>query len=242
MIHILICDDDPIFATLLSQKLMQLPTFNSKGMDVRCVTATGDVMQEDFLGIDILFLDIDMGAINGIDVARHMRQTHKDIILIFVTNFKEYAPDGYEVNAFRYLAKQELDSKLSDYFTQALSVYQVKQQKVEIFCGGEPVPVPLQSLVYIESLGHEQCLHLLNGPRDKLSTRTTLNELEKMLAPHGFLRIHKGYLVNMAYIQTLQSTGARLNTGESIPVGAHRYREIKQRYLTWKGQQAWCIY
>ena len=64
----------------------------------------------------ILFLDIDLGKESGIDLARKMRKMNPEAVLIFVTNFSEYAPEGYEVDAFRYLAKSELEKKLPTYF------------------------------------------------------------------------------------------------------------------------------
>ena len=68
-------------------------------------------------------------------------------------------------------------------------------------------------------------------------THTTLTQLEFMLAEQGFLRLHKSYLVNMAYLDTLQSTGARLTDGTALPVSTRSYRVSKQRFLAWKGRQ-----
>ena len=170
-------------------------------------------------------------------VARTLRRTRPDTVLIFVTNYKEYAPEGYEVNAFRYLAKGELDGKLEAYFEDALAVCCARRQTVELVCGGEPVAVPLPVLMYIESRGRDRHLHLQGGPRSHLVTHTTLTQLEELLRDQGFLRLHKSYLVNMAYLDTLQSTGARLTDGTALPVSTRSYRVSKQRFLAWKGRQ-----
>ncbi|WP_369682818.1 LytTR family DNA-binding domain-containing protein [Subdoligranulum variabile] len=73
--------------------------------------------------------------------------------------------------------------------------------------------------------------------RDHLVTHTTLAQLEELLAEQGFLRLHKSYLVNMAFLDTLQSTGARLTDGTLLPVSSRTYRASKQRFLAWKGRQ-----
>lgn len=237
--NILICDDDPVFVASLSQKIMRLPDFAPKAMHIKAFSDPDSFQQEDFSACDLLFLDIDMGAINGIDLARQMRKYNPETVLIFVTNFSEYAPEGYEVDAFRFLAKSDIDKKLPGYFSDALTVCRKRQRKVEIFCEGESMPVPVHALSYAESRGHEQCLYMVGWKREELYTRLTMKQLEELLLPQGFLRIHKQYLVNMAYLQTLQSTGAVLTTGKSLPVSARNYRENKQKFVKWQAQQLW---
>ena len=233
MLNILICDDDPGFASALSQKIATLPDYSPRTMRIRCLSETGEILREDFSSCDILFLDIDMGEVNGIDLARKMRRKRPDVMLIFVTNFLEFAPEGYEVNAFRYLAKAELDHRLPQYFSDALTLCHERQSEVDIICIGESVPIVVQSLVYVESIDHVQCIHLCGVSKDTLLTRMTMAQLEKLLVPHGFLRIHRSYLVNMAYLQQLQSTGAELTIGGSLPVGARSYRENKSKFIKW---------
>ena len=239
MIHILICDDDATFAQNMAQKILELPTYSNKSMTLQCLTNKNDMCAALLANYDIIFLDIDLGEKNGINLARDMRRRNPESVLIFVTNFSEYAPEGYEVDAFRYLSKAELDKKLSIYFSDALTVCRTRQRKVEIFCEGESMPVPVHALIYVESQGHEQCLHMIGWPKEKLYTRLTMAQLEELLFPQGFLRVHKRYLVNMAYLQTLQSTGAFLTTEQKLPASAHSYRENKKKFIRWQAQQIW---
>ena len=119
MLHIVLCDDEGPFAESLARRIRALADFSPRTMAITVLTDPDRLT--DALPCDLLFLDIDLGATNGIRVARRLRQTRPDTVLIFVTNYKEYAPEGYEVNAFRYLAKDELDAKLAPYFTAALA-------------------------------------------------------------------------------------------------------------------------
>lgn len=208
-------------------------------MTLRCLTDVSAMSASELTKFDILFLDIDLGDKNGIEMARTMRVHNAEAVLILVTNFSEYAPEGYEVDAFRYLAKADLDQKLPTYFSDALVVCRTRQRKVEIFCEGESMPVPVQALTYVESQGHEQLLHLTGWSREELYTRMTMAKLEELLFPQGFLRIHKQFLVNMAYLQSLQSTGALLTTGKSLKASTRNYRENKQKFVNWKAQQIW---
>lgn len=233
MLNILICDDDPAFAASLSQKISTLSDFSPRTMRITCITQSEEMLKDDFTSYDLLFLDIDMGVVNGLDLARKLRQNRPDAVLIFVTNFPEYAPEGYEVNAIRYLAKLELANRLPRYFSDALSLCRERQMNVDILCIGEALSIPVQSIIYIESTNHKQRLYLHEMGKGALFTRMKMSELEALLSPHGFLRIHKSYLINMTYLHQLQSTKADLVTGISLPVSAHSYRENQRKFLNW---------
>ena len=129
MVRILICDDDAIFAQDLLQRILALPSYYSKSMSAQCLTDLDAMDSSALAQCDILFLDIDLGDQNGIDLARGMRAHNPEAVLIFVTNFSEYAPEGYEVNAFRYLTKADLDQKLPGYFSDALKVCRKRSGK-----------------------------------------------------------------------------------------------------------------
>lgn len=133
MVHILICDDDAAFAQDMAKKIQALPAYSPKSMNVQLLTDVTAMSAGVLTKFDILFLDIDLGNKNGIELARIMREHNAEAVLILVTNFSEYAPEGYEVNAFRYLSKAELDRKLPGYFSDALAVCRTRKRKVEIF-------------------------------------------------------------------------------------------------------------
>ncbi len=233
MLNILICDDEPAFAAFLFQKISSLPDFSAHTMRIHCVTKPDEILAQELASYDLLFLDIDMGEINGLDLARKLRKSRPDAVLIFVTNFIEYAPEGYEVDAFRYLGKPELESRLPLYFSDALALCRKRQLNIDIVCAGKTVSVPIQSIIYIESINHKQYIYLNNTAKSKLSASMKMSELENLLSPHGFLRIHRSYLVNMTYLHELKSTKADLTTGISLPVSARSYRENQRIFLNW---------
>ena len=121
MLHILICDDDTAFTNTLQSAIAALPDYHRRQMQTICVNDPRVLTKTDIQRADLVFLDIDMGDINGMKLARQMRAIRKDFVLIFVTNYGEYAAEGYEVNAFRFLPKLQLAEKLPSYFRQALA-------------------------------------------------------------------------------------------------------------------------
>ena len=108
MLHILLCDDDAIFTETLQRLIEAQPEFNRRYMQIECVHDPNALKKAAVQKADMIFLDIDMGDVNGIALARQMRTIRKDAVLIFVTNYGEYAAEGYEVSAFRFLPKLQL--------------------------------------------------------------------------------------------------------------------------------------
>jgi len=98
MVKILICDDDSTFAQSMFKMILSLPAYSSKSMKLSCLTDIAEMSANTIAQYDILFLDIDLGKESGIDLARKMRKMNPEAVLIFVTNFSEYAPEGYEVD------------------------------------------------------------------------------------------------------------------------------------------------
>ena len=148
MLHILICDDDTAFTNTLQSAIAALPDYNRRQMQTICVNDPRVLTKTDIQRADLVFLDIDMGDINGMKLARQMRAIHKDFVLIFVTNYGEYAAEGYEVNAFRFLPKLQLAEKLPSYFRQALAACRSRTRTLNVMCEGEGTNIVLDDLVY----------------------------------------------------------------------------------------------
>ena len=114
---------------------------------------------------DVAFLDIDMEKLNGIELARKLRSKNPTTIIIFVTNFIQYAPEGYEVNAFRYLLKSDIPYKLIPYFVDSLQEVLNSRQTVTFSISGELIDVQTKNILYLESDKHIIVMHLINDAR-----------------------------------------------------------------------------
>lgn len=242
MIHIIICDDELNFAVQLSEKIKELISGPKSKVKVDIITKPEAITADDYRKYDIAFLDIDMGEVNGLQLARQLRKTRKDIVLIFVTNYNEYAPEGYEVAAFRFLPKSQLDEKLPQYFEAAIEVCRKERDTIVLTCDKEDTIISPACLAYVETHERHLRLHMINYQPATLNCAKTMGQLEDLLINHGFLRVHQSFLVNMRYIRKMNSTGVWLNTGEKIPISARNYMELKKCYLEWKGKNQWNIY
>ena len=117
------------------------------------------------LPYDIALLDIDMGETNGIELARKLRAENENIVIIFITNFIQYAPEGFEVQAFRYLLKADLSAKLDSYFDSAVQEVLRRKQLVTISINSEIIDVPVNDILYLESHRRIIVMHLLDEKR-----------------------------------------------------------------------------
>ena len=243
VIRIILCDDDEIFLNKLKTAVESaLQEMNEKAK-IHTFNSLEDVGQPILASGDIAFLDIDFSnaRYNGMEIARKLRSVRKDSIIIFVTNFIEYASEGYEIQAFRYVLKLDVESKLKDYLQQAIVQLRSVCETLKIKVNGEIIDIPLKSILYIESQLRMVLIHVQKDNTvkkiKKYSCYASLSELEKRLESQGFLRIQKSYLVNMAHLQRYQCKEAMLHNGLVLPVSEKNYAEQKKKYLFWKGMK-----
>lgn len=235
-IQVLVCDDDLAFAAKAAEKVDEC--LRSEGVNAT-ITKCGDpgkLTGTDLLSFDLMFLDVDMGTMNGIDVARETRKLHGDALIIFLTRFVEFSLEGYEVNAFRYLLKDSFEMRLPACIKDAVKALAQKRGSFVFQVNGEQCVVQYQDIVYLESQLRTMCLHTRGQTREN-RFYATMEAMEHQLAPAGFLRIQKSYLVNMRCIKKLNYNQALLTDGTTLPVSQKKYAEIKLQYMNWKTRQ-----
>lgn len=235
-IRILICDDDRQSLDTIHEKVNAIfSKLNIQG--VFDLYDTCDAVSEDSLNnCDIALLDVDFEGqtSNGIDLARKLRQVNKRAVILFITNFIEYAPEGYEVQAFRYILKRDLDTVLGRYLMEAMELLSDAWDCLRLEYRGELLELPFDSILYLEVLGHSVSI-VMEGETYTLSA--SLSSFEQELESHGFLRVHKSFLVNMRHIKKFQCRELTLDNGSAIRVSEKSYAEQKRKYLLWKGWQ-----
>lgn len=115
-------------------------------------------------------------------------------MIIFITNFIQYAPEGFEVQAFRYLLKSDLSAKLDSYFDSAVQEVLRQKQLVTISINSEIIDVPANDILYLESHRRIIVMHLLDEKRPAYQFYGNITELSEKIEPLGFLRIQKAIL------------------------------------------------
>lgn len=245
-INIAVCDDESRYANFISKIIGAY--FDEKKIDyhVDLYGAGEEILKshaKNYL-YTVIFLDINMKNLNGIEVAEKIRIYNEQTFIVFVTAYIDYSLEGYRVNAFRYILKDtEERSKLAIYeclnvITQKLDICNDSHMLKISFVEGEK-EVNLNQLICIESNLHKLifCMMDKNGIQ-KYSYYGKLDDIEKQIIGKEFLRIHQSVLVNMKYIESYERDEIIMLDGSNFHVPRVRSKNVKSAYILYKGK-AW---
>ena len=169
--------------------------------------------------IDILFLDIKFQTYSGIEIAEKIRAINPSVILIFLTAFPEYALSGYKVKAFDYLVKPLSYTQLENVLDRAISeLTSNKNNFLVVKDSGNIFKIKFSEIVYIETYNRNILFHLTS--RSEITGHESLKTYETKLDKR-FYRCHTGYIVNMAYVTSIQKDCAVLILNITIPVSRY---------------------
>ena len=181
---------------------------------------------------DILMLDIEMGGMNGVELARKLRADGGDMQLVFITGYPDFIADGYEVSALHYLMKPVNTEKLYSVLDRALSnLSKQDQQAILLLLDGESVRIRLNEIHYLEAGDH--CVRVVTA-QETYVPKVSLYEMESKLSG-DFVRLHRGCIVNLRYVKKITRTDVTLDSGITLPVSRRMYTEVNRammKYLT----------
>lgn len=178
---------------------------------------------------EMVFLDILMDGIDGMETARRLRAVDPDVILVFVTTEVSYAVEGYNVEASGFLVKDS-DTLEANFEALMARLERRIQSEVYLHLPGSlsGIPVPASALLYAEVLNHEMKLHLKNRSH---VLRMTLGELWPLLPADGrFLECHRGIVINLDAVASLDQQVVTLTDGTTLPVSRRRRAELERAY------------
>ena len=232
MIRIAICDDE----ANVRAYLISLIRAQSCPCEIVEYASAGDCLA-DTQEIDLLFLDIeltpDRPGLDGMALARKIREQVTEIqpVIIFVTGYERYVFDAFDVGAFQYLLKPVDEEKFAQVFARAVAQIGTTKEKLgrvlTLQSANTSKTVPLDSIYYIESSNHKVELHLRNG---EFVCYAKIGDLELELQDQ-FFRIHKGYLVNLAYVAGYSKRSVTLTNGEELLLSKYKYQDFVKAYL-----------
>lgn len=236
---IAICDDNPAFMQQLCQLIRGHSALNDWMCEYSLYQFPEKLLNSDLSGVHVVFLDIDMPGINGIEVASRLRKLYPELIIVFVTAFIEYAPAGYCVEAFRYLLKSSIASELPACLDAIKRKLYDTQESISVQIPNQTIQVQLKEIIYIEGASNRHVFIRLfsRSSENPMECLGKLSDFEHQLSEKGFLRIQRSYLVNMHYINKMSNYYAILCNGESLKVSERNYAQISRQYIMWKGQQ-----
>lgn len=175
---------------------------------------------------DILLLDIEMGAMDGVTMAKELRKSNDTMQIIFITGYSDYISEGYEVAALHYLMKPVNEEKLCLVLDRAAEKLAKNERVLNFEVSGEMVRVPIYQIRYADVLGNYVTVHALTD----VTVKMTLGELEKQL-DERFYRVGRSALVNLTQISRVTRAEIRLNDGTAIPLPRGAYEGVNRAII-----------
>lgn len=230
---IAVCDDEKAMLRQLSQYLAQIQDETGESYDLFYYASAEELLAHMPWDVQAILLDISMGDMTGMECAKALRAQGCEAAILFITSMTQYALEGYEVHAFAFLPKPlvyaELKARLTDCFARA---DRSKRAILPLETAGGVELLPIEDILYAEVYQHETSFVL---PGRKVTGPLQLSQAEARLAPHGFFRCHRSYLVNMARIGRIDPDALTMPDGAAIPISKHRRRAFLDAFANYMG-------
>lgn len=223
-----ICDDEAEGRTRLEGYVRNWAKAREAGASVNSYVSAEAFLfcWEEKKDFDILLLDVEMGGMTGIDLARVIRAENKEIQIIFITGYMEYIADGYEVEALNYLIKPVAEERLYTVLDRATERLRLNDNALLLNLGGESVRVPLYEVRYIDVQRNYVTIHGC----ESYTIKTTLRDLEKSLDSR-FFRAGRSCVINLLFIRKVARSEVFLTDGTSIPLPKGLYGALNQAII-----------
>lgn len=230
--RVALCDDEPSHLEALRQDTEDLLAALGYAYHLRAYSSGPDLMRAIRTvpdAFDLILLDVLLGEQDGMEVARQLRQEGCDTPLVFVTVTADFAPKGYEVDAFRYLLKPINRAELE---TTLLAAYRKTRadERLTFQKGSQVLRIRPRDIAYIDTEGRGVVLHLATGD---IALPSKISEVEQMLPAATLVRCHKSYIVGIQHIEHIGRTEITLSAGARIPVGRKYYNDVRRALMSY---------
>lgn len=228
MYRLAICDDNQADVIYLSSFLEKWAEKAEKALKIESFpSAEAFLFQyEEEKSFDILLLDIEMGDMNGIELARKIRRENHLVQIIFITGYMEYVAEGYDVEALHYLLKPVTEEKLYGVLDRAAERLKSKEKELCLTLPGSVTRIALCEIRYLEVRRNYVTIH---GAED-YTVKKTLNELEEEL-DGSFCRTGRSYIVNLHFVKKITKTQVILKDGREIPLSRNCYEKMNRAVI-----------
>lgn len=230
MIRIALCDDDLSFLQRLHQAAAQW--FADHRISFSCTDFSSanhllDSLQT--ISFDLFFLDIEMPEVDGMQLAKQIRETLPDSIILFLTSHDEFAPDGYRVQALRYLSKQTWKKYLDEALT-AVTIQLEKLEKQEsgslaVSHYGNLQRIPYRDILYIRHIS--RYCQIVTKLGKTIQDERGIKKIFETIGDERFIFIDRGAFINLDYIQKIENGEAVMVNGDSLPISRRLLPQVK---------------
>lgn len=227
------CEDESAQAKFLKNKIDQWALQNKIEVNIDLYISAEEFQFKAFIeNYDLIFLDISMTGMDGMELARWIRQRNQEVVIVFVTSDPSFVFQGYEVGAYRYLLKPIEYDKLTDILTYVENKFDDKSENnIIIKIENENRKINLNEIIYIEVQGHYVIIHMDN--EKSISLKSSFEQIMKKLNENTKLlyATHRSYAVNINKVKRISRTECVLDSGETLPVSRTASHELNEAFI-----------
>lgn len=233
MFRVAICEDEKVILDFESSLVNKWAAGRGCSLELDAYISAEQFLfeSEDKAPYDVLIFDIQMKNMNGMELAKKLRARGCDAVIIFITGVPDYAIEGYEVGAVRYILKPVKEEVLKGLLDSA---WAERQKKAEDFFllgqGADLEKISFDNIIYIEANGHYVHLKGKDFEREwKASFSDTTADFEE----RNFFCLRRGLMVNLKHVARITRTDCQLDDGETLPVARGIYKELNEAFINY---------
>lgn len=233
-LKVAICDDEKEQLNILTDYLHKYELQSTIDFDITSFSSSSLLLQTYSVAnmFHILFLDVEMPEINGLELANKIRALpDKNVHIIFVSNYPKYMQSSFNVQAYHYLQKPVAYKDFEQIMNRLVEDYEESSTyKLLIQSDGSEVIVNIRDILYIETIKNVRDKMHFHLAHETIEARGTLANYEGILKNHSFCLASRGYLVNLAHAKSLKKNDILLDNGETIPMSRRCEKEIHSKF------------
>lgn len=232
--NVVIVEDQPTHLNSLCEMLSLYEKENDVGFSVVSYSDIETFLTEYKKNYDIVFMDIELPGMNGMDGARRLREIDEVTVLIFVTCIAQFAVEGYAVNAMDYILKPVTYKDFSIKLDRALDCVEKNRDRyIVVKNRNNIIKMNISDVIYVESRGHHGIFHLISGK--EVDVCITLHKLAQELSKYGFSLCNSCYIVNMRYIASITNNLIIMTDNSGLPISRGKKKSFLDEFLTYSG-------
>ena len=234
MIRVALCDDENIFIDNYINIINNIKKSYKYSMEIHLFNSGEDLIKYIIINdmrFDLVFLDIIMKEINGIEAAKKIKEIDTSTEIVFLTSSKEYALDGYEIKAFNYIIKNtnQLELKMHEAIKHC---YSKVNEYILINNKSSIEKIEISKIVYIESNKRKI---IVNTVDSKYETYEKLDNIYAKVESFGFVKTHRSYIVNMDFIKRIEPKEIITTRGDIVLISRGNGDMVKDKFMKYLG-------
>lgn len=235
MITCAMCDDELPFAEQLRSLVMAYAKKRRVELQAETFASAEELLEEieNGAGFEILFLDIEMRKMDGIELGKKLRERSYQTLIIYVSGYDQYMRQLFEAEPFRFLSKPLKQEELENVLDKAFErISRFHRELFTIRFGKNVVNLLCRDIVYLESNKRKVIVHIVRGEYEYYHKLDEAEE-ELLAISADFVRIHKAYLVNMEHVEAFQYEKLALRDGTILSISEAHRANVRSRFWEW---------